>query len=144
MISDMSMRAVSAKLPNGPTPSKQQDRRQMFVVFTLGTILVFQFYSIWLVIFSSATLPGSKFKFGLIYGSANCLAALSVGYICKYLSDKTAYVSMVSNALIWYLVYYLLGEGTGGLMAQMALFLSIFGLGAMTSLAYLLIELRVP
>ena len=140
----MSVRAVSAKQPFGPTPTKQQDRKQKIVVATLGTILVFQFYSIWLVIFSGSSLPGSKFQFGLIFGLAQSVAALSCGYICKYMSDKSAYVSMAAIALICYLAYYLLGEGTGGLMAQISLFFSVFGLGAMVSLCYLLIELRVP
>ena len=51
---------------------------------------------------------------------------------------------MTAIALIFYCAYYLLGEGTGGLLAQSALFFSVFGLGAMISMCYLLVELRVP
>lgn len=60
------------------------------------------------------------------------------------MTDKKASILLSATCFIFSILYRVLGAGDGGIIAMVALFLSIVGVGGLVNANYLLIELRVP
>jgi len=87
-------------------------------------------------------VPGNKIYKGIVFGLAEAVAALLSGYLCTYMKDSSAYLLMAAICFVSNVCFYLLADESG--LATFLLFMSVFGMGAMLNIFYLMIEIRVP
>ncbi len=59
------------------------------------------------------------------------------------MSDSKTAILMNMCCFVFNIVYRLLGAGDGGILAIIALFIAILGVGGLANSTYLLIEMRV-
>ena len=82
-------------------------------------------------------MAGDKIQNGIVFGIAESVSAFLSGYLCVYVSDTAAYLSMAFLCFGANLLFYLNSDST------LLLFLIVFGIGAMLNIFYLIVETRV-
>jgi predicted MFS family arabinose efflux permease len=87
-------------------------------------------------------VPGNKIYKGIVFGLAEAVAALLSGYLCTYMKDSSAFLWMAALCFTSNVCFYLLADES--VVATFLLFMSVFGMGAMLNIFYLMIEIRVP
>jgi hypothetical protein len=107
-------------------------------------IFAFVYFNFWMVIYSTAAMPGPKLMNGIIFGVGEALACLTSGLICRFIKDSTAVIFFSVVGVVTASVFYFTGGMETGMFGAILLFTEVFAIGAIQSLTYVLAELRVP
>jgi len=95
--------------------------------------------------FGTTARPGNKLINGMIYGISEAIAAMSVGFICKFAPDNFVFIGLASMCFVSNVGYFFLGGSQGGgAVAFIFYFFVVFSIGGMITTTMILIELRVP
>lgn len=146
---DLPVKATSIhKLKPGRDPALSRKGKywmsQRVVFFVLISVYTITYFESWLVIFGTSQLPGPKLRQAVIFGIAEASSCLTSGLIVRSMKDSTATVMFCITGSIATLAFYLTGGAETGLLGTVLLFIETFSIGAIVSLTYVLVELRVP
>jgi hypothetical protein len=145
---NMSMKATSIHKIRGQAPALSRKGKKTMsqgVVFVLLLLVyTFAYFQSWMLIFGTSQEAGPKLMHGVVFGVAEACSCLTSGLIVRSIKDSTAVVIFCFTGSVAAITYYWMKGAAVGELGSIALFIEVFSTGAIISLTYVLVELRVP
>ena len=114
-------------------------------LFIMCTMFMFLNLAYFMARFMSSAFEGYKLYANLSFGTAEFCSALFCGLICKYISQKGILVGGLVIVLLSQLVFFFVLGGTfTSTLSLVSNFTSVFALGVVYAVFFVVIQSRVP